>query len=309
MIWKKLMGKVRLLLNLHANSSERFDRIAINQGRILTRMNEGLHSKSLADYEFSVFSQWGEDGIIQHLVDVVPIENRSFIEFGVENFFESNCRFLLQKDDWRGFVIDGSPKNIEELKRSYFYWKHDLNAVAAFVDADNINELLGQSGFPEKIGILSVDIDGNDYFVLQAISAFSPSILICEYNATFGPSDRVCIPYDPVFVRTKAHHSNLYWGASLAAMWELATRRGYTLVGTNSTGNNAFFVRNDLCSDRLAALTPEEAFVAPRFRESRDEKGQLTFLRSEERLDVIRGMPVFDVDSKEVRRYGARPIT
>src|SRR6266404_3901671 len=142
---------------------ERLDELKINQGLILSLMQREQRSKNLRDYEFKVFSQWGEDGIIQHLTRALEIKNKTFIEFGVESFFEANCRFLMMKDNWSGFVIDGSSKNIKRLKNSYFYWRYDINAVEAFITKENINELLLRSAFDEDIGILSIDIDGNDY--------------------------------------------------------------------------------------------------------------------------------------------------
>jgi hypothetical protein len=139
----------------------KFEEIKINQGLILTKLNQTNTSKNLKDYEFKVFSQWGEDGIIQYLINILEIKNKTFIEFGVEDFSESNCRFLMMKDDWRGFVIDGSRQNIEKLKKSYYFWKHDLKAIPAFIDRENINELLSKSDFDCDLGILSIDVDGN----------------------------------------------------------------------------------------------------------------------------------------------------
>jgi hypothetical protein len=99
----------------------RFDEVKINQGRILSSLNGSKSTNNLKDYEFKVFSQFGEDGIIQYLTKSIEIKNKTFIEFGVADFIESNCRFLLMKDDWKGFVIDGSKSNIQRLKNSYFY--------------------------------------------------------------------------------------------------------------------------------------------------------------------------------------------
>src|ERR1700734_1883294 len=140
--------------------SERLDAIGINQGLILSALNESRKSTNLADYEFKVFSQWGEDGIIQYLSKAIELKHKTFIEFGVESFMEANCRFLLMKDTWSGFVIDASSSNISILKNSYFYWKHQIDALDAFVTKDNINDLLAKSCFGEDIGILSIDIDG-----------------------------------------------------------------------------------------------------------------------------------------------------
>ncbi len=247
-----------------------------------------------------MFSQWGEDGIIQHLTRTVDIKNKTFIEFGVEDFFESNCRFLMMKDDWRGFVIDGSRENIAKLKKSNFYWKHHLDAVDAFITKDNINALLAKSGFDADLGILSVDLDGNDYYVLEAIENFRPRILICEYNPIFGATRKISVPYSTNFQRTAAHFSNLYWGASLGAMTHIADIKGYALVGTNNASTNAFYVRKELVNSRVEVLSVEEAYSPSNYRDSRDENGALTYIRGADRFEVIRGLPVFDVERSVV---------
>lgn len=276
---------------------ERLEELKINQGLILSLMQREQRSKNLQDYEFKVFSQWGEDGIIQHLTRALEIKNKTFIEFGVESFFEANCRFLMMKDNWSGFVIDGSSKNIKRLKSSYFYWRYDINAVEAFVTKENINELLLKSAFDEDIGILSIDIDGNDYHVLEAIDTFKPRILICEYNAVFGATRKISIPYDPAFNRTRGHFSNLYWGASLSALTQLAGRKGYSLIGTNSAGSNAFYVRNDLLTERVEVLSAPEIFISSKIRESRNLDGVLTYVGGSDRLKLIQGLPVVNVET------------
>ena len=271
------------------------DQIKINQGLILAALQRQRTSKDLRDYEFKVFSQWGEDGILQHLVETIEIKNKTFIEFGVQDFSESNCRFLLMKDNWQGFVIDGSHRNIAKLRSEYYFWRYDLTAIEAFITKENINELLASSGFDQDIGILSVDIDGNDYHVLEAISFYRPRILVCEYNSVFGPDRAISVPYTSDFYRTAAHYSNLYFGASLAAMVHLARAKGYTLVGTNSNGVNAFFVRDDLVNDRHLRPTVGQAYAETQIRESRDQAQNQTYLSGGARLDLIAGLPVVNV--------------
>jgi len=292
-----LVKKLKHTLNRVGLIDEKLDQVKVNQGRILATLNASRTSKNLQDYEFKVFSQWGEDGILQQLTQTVPIAHRNFIEFGVEDFFESNCRYLMTKDNWQGFVIDGSPANIARMKSAPFYWQHQLNAIEAFVTRDNINELLAKSGFDPDLGILSIDLDGNDFHVLQAITGFTPRILVCEYNAVFGPSRALTVPYRPDFQRSKAHASHLYWGASLAAMTLLAQQRGYSLVGTNSAGNNAFYLRNDLVTDRFQVLSAEQAYAPSSYRESRDAHGQLSFEPAHRQLRLLQGLPVVDVDT------------
>lgn len=291
--------KLKKLFNLLSSLEQVNDEIKINQGNILCALNNKKNSLDVRDYEFKIFSQWGEDGIIQHLLDVVEIKNKTFIEFGVESFKESNCRFLMVKNNWRGFVIDGAEENIAELRRSYYFWKYNLAAVSSFITKDNVDTVLTQSGFDADLGLLSIDIDGNDYYVLEAIESFRPRILICEYNAVFG-TRKVTVPYDENFQRTNKHFSNLYFGASLSALVYLAQTRGYSLVGVNSNAVNAFFVRNDLLNDKLTALTADEAFIPSEFREARDSQGQLTYCAGEQRLALLAGMPVVNVETGQI---------
>ena len=277
---------------LHRN----LDDVRINQGRMLAHLNRDARHADLAGYEFKIFSQWGEDGIIQHLVHHLDLPARTFVEFGVEDFSESNCRFLMMKDNWRGFVIDGSERNISRLRSSNYFWKYDLEAACAFITRENIAGLIARSGF-EEIGLLSVDIDGVDWHVLAALEHLRPAILITEYNGVFGPTAPVTIPYDATFFRTRAHPSNIYYGASLAAFDWLARRRGYSLVGGNSAGSNAFFVRDDLLNDVVRPVGVAQAFRPTAFREARDDSGALTFPREAERRAIIAHLPLEDVTS------------
>lgn len=251
----------------------------------------------LADAEFKVFSQFGDDGIIQYLLQQVdiPEDKRTFIEFGVQDYQESNTRFLLMNDNWSGLILDGSAGNIGKIVADTQFWRHDLTAVAAFIDRANVNDLFARNGFKGEIGLLSVDIDGNDYWVWEAIDVVNPIIVVCEYNSVFGAEHAVTIPYDPAFQRGAAHYSNLYWGVSLKALCLLASRRGYAFVGCNSAGNNAYFIRRDKLGS-LKSLECAEGYVDARFRESRNRNGELTYLSADKRLGEIAQMPVFDVE-------------
>lgn len=272
-------------------------------GRICAaRVRELGPKQPLAQAEFRVFSQFGEDGILQYLVRQLDIQgtNRAFIEFGVGDYEESNTRFLLMNDNWRGLILDESKRNITHVKRQPWYWRYDLTAACAFVTAENIERLIAVHGFAGDLGILSIDIDGNDYWVWQAIECVRPAIVVVEYNSLFGPDLPVTIPYDPTFDRRKAHFSSLYWGASLPALTELAARKGYVCVGSNSAGNNAFFVREPMCSP-FTALTAREAYVASRFREARDVNGALSYVSSTEGLKLLRNLPLHHV--KEGRNF------
>ena len=265
-------------------------------GRIEARQLQTSNSKSIRDNEFRSFSQWGEDGIIQFLISNVPINRKIFVEFGVQNYTESNTRFLLINNNWSGLVIDGGSEEIAYIKNDPIYWQYNLKAVNSFITKDNINQILSDNGIQGEIGLLSVDIDGNDYWVWQAIDCINPASVVSEYNFRFGANKAVTVPYDASFVRSKAHYSNIYYGASLKALCILADRKGYAFVGCNSAGNNAFFVRKDLKPDAINEITVEEGYVRGQFRESRDEKGNLLYLSLEEEQKLLNTLPLVEIE-------------
>ena len=272
-------------------------RSLVLQGRLASLSVRGMTQiASLADVEFRVFSQWGEDGIIDWLIERLEIPTHRFIEFGVEDYSEANTRFLLVNRNWRGLVMDGSDSNIARVKADDLSWRHDLTAEAAFITRDNIDALITAAGFSGEAGLLSIDVDGNDYWIWERMASVNPIVCVCEYNAVFGDVAPISIPYDDKFERTKAHSSNLYFGASIAALRSLAAKKGYELVGTNSAGNNAFFVRNDYAS-RLDGKIHSNAPRPSRIRESRDDRGQLTYTGGLRRLDLIAHLPVVNVES------------
>ncbi|MGZ6315219.1 MAG: hypothetical protein ACXWNI_06290 [Candidatus Limnocylindrales bacterium] len=287
-----------------ATQGPEIERLQLALGRRESRTVKSGRYESISDAEFRVFSQFGEDGIVQYLIGKVPIENDVFIEFGVEDYSESNTRFLLCNDNWRGLILDGGTSHIDFIRSRDLGWRHTIDARSIFITRDNINKTIAGAGISGDIGILSIDIDGNDYWVLEAIDVVSPRILIAEYNSTFGPDATVSVPYDPEFHRTAAHHSNLYFGASLAALCLAAGRKGLAFVGSTSAGNNAFFVRRDLLGE-LRELTPKEGWVDARFRESRDAKGGLTYVGGREaRVALIAEMPLVDVATGALTTVG-----
>lgn len=256
----------------------------------------------IQEKEFRVYSQFGDDGIIQWLLYSLNINNGKFIEFGVGDYYESNTHFLLINNRFAGFVIDGSKENIDTVRQSTMYWRYNLSANQHFIDSDNVQDLLAGSGF-KKIELLHIDLDGNDYWILRALdfSDLDPDILILEYNSTFGNERAISVPYDPSFSRISAHHSGKYFGASLPALNSLAQSKGYYFIGCNSAGNNAYFL-----ADRFLSKIPKtdiyDGFQRAGFRESRDKLGKLTFSDADQDLNQIRGMPVIDITTETVTR-------
>jgi hypothetical protein len=273
-------------------------RLALGNIKVDQIRSKGIVS-SFEEIEFKVFSQFGDDGIIQYLINNTNIIVKTFIEFGVQDYSESNTRFLLVNNNWSGLIIDGNKADMEKLKAKEFYWRQNLTAVGKFINKKNINETFTANGFSGEIGILSVDIDGNDYWVWEAIDVVNPAIVIIEYNSVFGKDFAISVPYDENFYRTKSHFSNLYWGASLKALKLLADKKGFIFVGCNSAGNNAYFLRTDKVG-RLAQKSVEEGFVSSKFRESRDENGNLTFCAGDDRIKLIEDCVVYDFEKKRI---------
>jgi len=265
-------------------------------GRIEERQLTAQGAESLVESEFQVYSQWGEDGIINYLLRHIEVSEKIFVEFGVESYIEANTRFLLMRNNWSGLVLDGSQSNVSAIKRDPIYWKYNLKAVCAFVDKENINSLLLENGIEGEIGLLSVDIDGNDYWVWEAVTCIQPALVVVEYNARFGSEVAVTVPYNREFVREKAHYSCIYYGASLKAFHLLGQKKGYALVGCNSAGNNAFFVRRELLTPPLREMTVEEAYAPCQFREARGTDGKLVFASPEEEMEILRDLPLENVE-------------
>ena len=308
MIFKNIIKNILRVIIHHLNwlNADWEDKSLIFQAKNLMSSNlwrEEDQNFNLASKEFRVYSQWGDDGIIQYLIHTLNIENKKFIEFGVGNYFESNTHFLLVNNNWSGFVIDGSEKSIDIVKNAPFYWRYDLNLKAAFINKNNINDLLAYSNFSD-VGLLHIDLDGNDYWILDSIDLdkYAPDILILEYNSNFGPDRKITIPYDPNFSCNDAHFSGQYFGASLRALEELVEEKGYYFIGCNSAGNNAYFLKNKYKSI-IGPKTVNNGFVSGKYRDDRDVNGELLFSSREICINAIRGMPVFNVQTNKIEEF------
>ena len=252
----------------------------------------------LEDVEFSIFSQFGEDGILQYLLRHVKVPESTFVEIGVGNYRESNTRFLVENNNWRGIAINGDDSHARYILGSGLAWRHDVEPVQAFVTKENVDQLITDNGFTGEIGLLSIDVDGVDYWLWSAVTSITPAIVVMEFNALFGPEATVTVPYDPTFVDAESHYSRVHFGASLGALAHLGKERGYRLVGISSNAANAFFVLNNLADDTLREVSPQECWRAPRFLTSRNPDGTLSRIRSvEKRLETIGDRPLVDVST------------
>lgn len=280
-----------VLRNMDASVTAEIQRLRYTMGSI--QATAARRAVSLRDAEYKTYSQFGEDGAIQWLLANVEIENQNFIEFGVGDYAESNTRFLLEHDNWTGLIIDAGTNHIDFINRAGLTWQFTIQAQSAFVTAENINDLLANE--PVDTGLLSVDIDGVDYWVLSAITNLRPRIVVCEYNSLFGPTATVSVPYAPAFDRHSAHPSMLYFGASISALGHWASERGYRLVGSSAEGVNAYFVRDDVAGD-LPRLTGPEAWVETRIRQARGADGELVFASGmKKQRQMMAALPLVDV--------------
>ncbi len=216
-------------------------------------------------YEARLHSQNGEDGILLFLFTRIGTAGCRFVEFGVGDGRECNSANLSLNLGWTGLLMDGGRENVITGRRYYAQRLGEDQAAVKIVEAwitrENINQLISDAGMTGEIDLLSVDIDGNDYWVWKEINVVNPRVVVVEYNASFGKTDSVTIPYNASFVRRRAHTSGFYHGASLRALVNLGKTKGYRFVGCDSFGINAFFVREDLAAAaQLSAVDPDVAY-------------------------------------------------
>lgn len=241
--------------------------------------------------EFSVFSQFGEDGIIQWLLAQMGDVSDSFVELGVGDYRESNTRLLAQAFGWRGLIIDGDKSAMRVATSEPWFETRDVTALCSFVTTESVNDIVAT--YAHDVGLLSIDLDGVDFWIWRAMT-LRPAIVVIEYNARFGAERSVTVPYSPDFVRGAAHHSHTYFGASLEALTRLGRKKGYVLAGCTSSGVNAFFVRADVAPVGIATTT-QSAFRSHRHREHRDASFNLTYMDPELEAEALTGMPLVTV--------------
>jgi hypothetical protein len=219
--------------------------------------------KRLLAQGFRGYSQHDEDGMIQEIFQRIGVSNWVFVEFGVGDGTENNTLYLMLSG-WRGLWIDGNEAHARLIRNqlSSFIQAGQLNFVRGFVDRDSINEMIKNAHGSGEIDLLSIDIDGNDYWVWEVISVVQPRVVVIEYNAVFRPPVAVVAEYDKNFVWS----GTSYYGASLKALELLGSRKGYALVGCSLSGINAFFVKQDLVQDKFCSpFTAENHFEPRRF--------------------------------------------
>ena len=240
------------------------------------------------DVEFRAYSQFGEDGILLYLFSALGTTNKKCVEICGGAGYDNTANLIINHG-WNGLFFEGSEKNIRTGQQFYTrcadtkLWPPKL--VQAWITAENINELLEKQGYTGEIDLLSLDMDGVDYWVWKAIEVISPRVVVLEYNNALGPELSVTIPYNLSFVKDSnsvpaliaqgrrvvntfagkpiADRIDNYYGASLAAFAKLGKQKGYRLVGCERFGYNAFFVRSDIGKEIFSEIAPADCFSHP----------------------------------------------
>ena len=225
---------------------------------------ESGSAPSLRETGFRCFSQFEEDGKLLYIMAVLGIPCGTFVDIGAADGINSNCANLALNFGWWGVFIDGNAKRIRRGRR--FYSKHPDSRgypprfVHAMVTRENVNDILRQAAVPEEVDLISSDIDGNDYWVWDAIECSVPKVVIIETHVEFGLRS-IVVPYDKNYVFPGKHP--VYHGASPTAMVKLAHRKGYRLVGSNHLGFNTIYVRRGLGEDVLPEVPVEAVLTHP----------------------------------------------
>jgi hypothetical protein len=244
---------------------------AVGQKILLDRyraLRELEHRPSFRDVGFSLYSQHDEDGILLYAFGLIGASTHRSVEICAGDGIECNTANLLINHRWTGLLVDGDPGNVRRAREYYRarpetrHWPPQT--VAAWVTRENVNEVVRDAGFSGEIDLLSLDVDGVDYWLWEALTAVAPRIVVLEYNHLLGPDVSLSVPYRPDFVAEFTEHGSDYAGASLQAFVRLGRKKGYRFVGANAVGTNAFFAREDVPARLLPEADPRRAFDHPR---------------------------------------------
>lgn len=259
--------------------------------------------KKLHDAEVKVFSQWGEDGILEYLFTKLEISKPKIVEFGVGTFDECNSRFAAEFRNASVYMVDLNKNLISSVEKLEIFWRNSLFPVIDRITPDNASvHLKTAESIMEGIDVLSLDIDGNDYWVLKALDLEAVSIVVCEYNPIYGGDSACTIERDDEFDRVQTHYSGLHYGMSLRAAVSLMESKEFVFIGSNRVGNNAFFLRKELVH-LVNIVVPDKAniknFVDWRIRESRNRNGKLNYLSIQDARKEIAHCTVLILDPEK----------
>ena len=275
----------------------------INSAMLQNLLPVNLKEFDLWDFEFKVFSQWGEDGIINHILQVLNLAKPNCLEIGIEDFTECNTRFLAAYRNANLFLVDSSEKALTVISNLELRWKSILEFEKNYITTDNINEVIERaSNVVGTLDVFSLDIDGVDYWILKAMENLTFKLVIVEYNSIFGPEIKVTVPYKDTFDRKNEHYTYQFYGASISAFIELMEAKGYIFIGTNRANTNAFFVPAKYSSNFEHLIIREKLFYTrANVRESRNQSGELDYFTQSQSLKSLLSLNIFDIHEKRIR--------
>jgi len=271
MVWQAMNRILKRVSPFIALSAKNSPAVKIQQVALYNYYRQAIQDGkrfNLSETGYRVFSQFEEDGILLYIFAAIGMGNRTFIDIGAGDGINSNCANLAVNFGWYGLFIDGNPSNIERGK-AYYRNNPDTTLyppkfVHAFVQRENVNELIREAGFVGGVDLLSIDIDGNDYWVWDALTVVEPRVVIIETHIEFGMNP-IVVPYDKNYSYPGKHPD--YHGASPVAMEKLARKKGYRLVGANRYGFNTIYIKNGIGEELLPAVSVESILKHPRNKE------------------------------------------
>jgi hypothetical protein len=227
----------------------------------------GVALPALRDAEFRGFSQNGEDGILLYLFSILGMGQRRCVEICAGTGIQCNTANLIINHGWHGLLVEGDSALVEQGR--CFYRSHmdtfvnPPRFVTAWITRENVNTVIRENGFEGEIDLLSLDLDGVDYWIWEAIDVVRPRVVIAEIQCLWGADRSVTVPYAPDFKAQFIEGLGIYAGASLPAFTKLARRKGYRLIGVQALGFNAVFVRDAIGEDVFPGIEPESCAELP----------------------------------------------
>ena len=260
--------------------------------------------ENIDSINYKVFSQNGEDGIIQYLIKSLKLKKIKFVEIGTEDYSESNTRYIFETTRCDGLIIDPLKNLKDKVKNTVTnFWKNNLLIINDFASPRNINLILEKNNFNNNIDLFSIDIDGADYWIIKELKKNISKIFVAEYNPYFGPDLEITVPNIENFNRSSYHYSNLCFGVSLKSLIKIMIEKNYTFVGSNEFRNNAFFVSNEHISNiklKIPNIQNLEEFTDATFKESRNKDGNLSLIEPKKILNKIRNCEVINLKNNQL---------
>lgn len=279
--------------------------LMIGLSHILNMRKNYPNVENLNDLDFRVFSQNGEDGILDYLLYQLKIEKPKFLEIGVGDYSEANTRFIRDGSSAKGSIVDCIEDFENKVKRNIKLWKGELKIIKKKINSENIKDIIDDDIIFSNLDLFSLDIDSIDYWIINKLPKNFSKIAVLEFNPVFGNNLKVSVPDIKNFNRTEYHYSNLCFGMSLKAAIDIMTEKNFYFLGTNLFKNNAFFVSNDYDKDiyfKNLKLNNFKDHTNATFSESRDLDGNLNFLSGKKKIIEIEECEVIDLSDNKLKK-------